>query len=482
MKAKLIALVIVCVLSTFQISKAQDALAKIKTIVVIYAENRSFDHLYGFFPGANGIANATTEQKTQLDHDGAPLPYLTIFGPDGKPDVRFPKMPNTPFRIDASPIDMALDRIGPSPIHAFYHNQEQINGGRNNMFAAMSTVGGWVMGYFDGSRLRTWQWAREYTLADNFFMGAFGGSHLNHQWLICACAPRQENAPEAMRARLDPNGKLTRRPDSPSDGYSVNTSQPPYQPSGIPPSAEGDPNLADLKGTARLGEPVPPQTAKTIGDTLSAKGVSWAWYAGAWNQALADGHQPPQEKRRIIYVRDDNSPNFQPHHQPFNYFARFAPGTADRATHLKDGEDFVQAIDSGTLPQVAFYKPAGRLNQHPSYTDLAIGDNHIADLLERLRQSPQWNEMAVIVTYDENGGFWDHVPPPHGTGWGDRFGPGTRIPTLIISPYAKRSFVDATSYDTTSILKFITRRFELEPLAGVREKAGDLTAAFDFGR
>jgi acid phosphatase len=331
-------------------------------------------------------------------------------------------------------------------------------------------------------------------------MGAFGGSYLNHQWLICACTPRQDNAPEAMRARLDTNGKLTRRPDSPSaaegavrvfsdvggqvtpDGYSVNTSQPPYQPSGIPPSAEGDPNLADLKGTARLGAPVPPRTTKTIGDTLSAKGVSWAWYAGAWNLALADGRQPPQEKRGIIYVRDDNSPNFQPHHQPFNYFARFAPGTADRATHLKDGEDFVQAIDSGTLPQVAFYKPAGRLNQHPSYTDLAIGDNHIADLLERLKQSPQWNGMAVIVTYDENGGFWDHVPPPQGTGWGDHFGPCTRIPTLIISPYAKRSFVDATSYDTTSILKFITRRFELEPLAGVREKVGDLTAAFDFRR
>jgi acid phosphatase len=103
-------------------------------------------------------------------------------------------------------------------------------------------------------------------------------------------------------------------------------------------------------------------------------------------------------------------------------------------------------------------------------------------LLERLKQSPQWNEMAVIVTYDENGGFWDHVPPPQGPGWGDRFGPGTRIPTLIISPYAKRGFVDKTSYDTTSILKFITRRFELEPLAGVREKVGDLTSAFDFGR
>ena len=74
-------------------AQGDEALAKIKTIVIIYAENRSFDHLYGFFPGANGIANATEEQKTQLDHDGKPLPYLVVFGADGKPDPRFPKCP-----------------------------------------------------------------------------------------------------------------------------------------------------------------------------------------------------------------------------------------------------------------------------------------------------------------------------------------------------------------------------------------------------
>src|ERR1700724_4683605 len=78
---------------------ADETLARIKTIVVIYAENRSFDHLYGFFPGAAGIAEATAEEKTQLDHDGTPLPYLTVFGADGKPDPRFPRLPNAPFRI-----------------------------------------------------------------------------------------------------------------------------------------------------------------------------------------------------------------------------------------------------------------------------------------------------------------------------------------------------------------------------------------------
>jgi phospholipase C len=332
-----------------------------------------------------------------------------------------------------------------------------------------------------------WQWARRYTLADNFFMGAFGGSYLNHQWLICACTPVFKDAPASMRPQLDEQGRLKKRPDSPRsvmdgpvqvydgqvtpDGYTVNTLQPPYQPSGISPTPGGDAALAD-----KSHNPVPPQTAKTVGDTLSAKGVSWAWYAGGWNAALADAPHAPKE-RAIIYNRGGGSPNFQPHHQPFNYYARFAPGSADRAQHLKDGEDFFQAIDKGTLPQVAFYKPAGRLTQHPSYTDIQSGDIHVSELLQRLEKSPQWAGMVVIVTYDENGGYWDHVPPPSGEGWGDRWGPATRIPTLIVSPFAKRGFVDHTAYDTTSILKLITERFGLEPLPGVRQKMGDLTNA-----
>jgi len=104
------------------------------------------------------------------------------------------------------------------------------------------------------------------------------------------------------------------------------------------------------------------------------------------------------------------------------------------------------------------------------------GDQHMADLLDKLRASPQWPDMLIILTYDENGGYWDHVPPPSGAGWGDLLGPGTRIPAIVIGPTVKRGFVDHTSYDTGSILKLITRRFGLDPLAGVREKAGDLTA------
>ncbi|HTN26689.1 MAG TPA: acid phosphatase [Burkholderiales bacterium] len=471
---------------------AGDGLSQIEHIVVIYAENRSFDHLYGFFPGAEGIANATAEQKTQVDHDGTPLAHLPPVYEHGHAAKRWPqKLPNGPFQIDAPPVNGRMDEVLPSPIHAYFHNIEQINGGRNDKFVAMSTAGSWAMGYFDGSKMKLWQWAKEYTLADHFFMGAFGGSYLNHLWLVCACTPMDPGVPASARPQLDEKGSLKKKPDSPAsvmqgpvsvfdgrattEGYLVNTSQPLFQPSGIPPAAGGSIDLAD---PAR--HPAPAFKDKTVGDTLSAKGVSWAWYAGAWNDATADGRRDPKEKRMVIYNRDKGSPIFQPHHHPFNYFARFAPGTPDRARHLKDLTDLERDIERGTLPQVSFYKPTGLVNEHPSYTDLKAGDEHMHELLTKLRKSPQWPKMVVIVTYDENGGFWDHVPPPAGPGWGDRWGPATRVPALIISPFAKRGFVDKVSYDTTSIIKLITKRFGLEPLPGVRANAGDLTNAFAF--
>ena len=481
--------------TTWKGAPSQSFAPDIETVVILYAENHSFDNIYGLFPGAEGIAQASEEQKLQLDHDGQPLKELVVFDHHGHPDPQYPRMPNAPFRIDAPPVNRSPNMMVPNPVHAFYQNQEQINGGKNNLFAAMSNVGGWTMGYYDGSQFRLWKWAQEYTLADHFFMGAFGGSHLNHQWLICACTPRFEDAPAAMRVQLDAQGKLLKKPDSPSahegavklvspgggsvspDGWSVNTAQPPYQPSGIAPADGGDPRLANPMGTSPTTRPLPPQFSPTIGDRLSDRQVTWAWYAGGYRAALAEGMLPASHKRRIIYGREPGTPMFQPHHQPFNYFARYAPGTAARERHLKDGEEFMADIDAGRLPAVSFYKPTGRDNQHPSYTDLVTGDLHLSQVLEKLRQSPQWSRMLVVVTYDENGGYWDHVPPPRGPGWSDRWGPGTRIPTLLIGPTVKRGFVDHTPYDTTSILKFLTRKFQLEPLPGVRENAGDLSAA-----
>jgi acid phosphatase len=133
-------------------------------------------------------------------------------------------------------------------------------------------------------------------------------------------------------------------------------------------------------------------------------------------------------------------------------------------------------VKAGTLPAVSFVKPIGPLNEHPGYADLMSGQEHIAKMIEALMASPQWKSTAIIVTYDENGGRWDHVAPPVV----DRWGPGTRVPAVIVSPYAKRGFVDHTPYDTTSILRFIEKRWGLAPL-GMRDAAvNDLTNAFDF--
>ena len=122
-----------------------DKIARLQNIVVIYAENHSFDNLYGLFPGANGVMRATPEQVTQLDHDGTPLKELITFT-RGVPDPAYPRMPNGPvegpFRIDAAPVNRTTSQIVPSPIHDFFYHQEQINGGKNNMRFGLEPLAG----------------------------------------------------------------------------------------------------------------------------------------------------------------------------------------------------------------------------------------------------------------------------------------------------------------------------------------------------
>ena len=146
---------------------------------------------------------------------------------------------------------------------------------------------------------------------------------------------------------------------------------------------------------------------------------------------------------------------------------------ADRSAHLKDYTDLVADAAAGTLPPVAFYKPEGVYNQHEGYANLTDGDAKIADVVAKLQASPQWNNMVIVITYDEFGGVWDHVAPPKG----DLLGPGTRIPAIIVSPLAKKGTVDHTQYDTASILRLITRRFGLDVLPGLAARDGALTAA-----
>lgn len=521
-----------------------DLQSDVKTIVVIYAENRSFDNLYGNFPGANGLSTVvgsdgkpTATYVPQKDRDGTTvLPTLprTWQGVTQRGTVpvvteaESGNLPNRPFSIATA----FHEKLGNKTVtrdlaHRFYENQMQIDGGKNDMFAAWTDAGGLTMGYFDYSNSKLYKLARQYVLADNFFQGAFGGSFLNHQYLVCACAPEYPHAgqspakPSITKLETRPDGTYLpvlvadpKMPASALDGppvfertgnltpenyfgdgtfRAVNTMQPAYQPSGDrPASLEGNNALyADTTKPTTL----PPQTELTIGDLLTAKSVSWAWYGGAWNAALRDGTQDPNMRRTVIYaggpggIADSMYVGFQPHHQPFNYYAAFDPvrHAAERAAHLKDYDDLVRDVAAGTLPSVAFYKPEGRYNQHEGNTNLADGDAKIADLVAKLQKGRQWNNMVIVITYDEFGGTWDHVAPPKA----DLLGPGTRIPAIIISPFAKRGVVDHTQYDTGSILRLITNRFGLDLLPGLaaRDKAlkdagsapmGDLTAALAF--
>lgn len=521
---------------------------KVQNIVVIYAENRAFDNLYGRFPGANGLStvlnndgSVTAAYLPQKDRDGSTtlstLPPVwggvTAAGSSVTvTQAQSAGQPNSPFNIGTAFRASANATIDGTVVtrdlyHRFFENQMQIHDGKNDQFAAWADSGGLVMGYFDYSASPLFQLAQQYTLADNFFQGAFGGSFLNHQYLICACAPEYPNADTAAAkptiAVLDKNadGSFTHQLSvaatskasaldaapvfqlsgniTPAnyfgDGkfYAVNTMQAPFQPSGNAP--------VDVSGNNALyADPskpttLPAQTQTNIGDQLSARNISWAWYGGAWNAALKDGTQAPTTKRSVIYaanssgVASSDAVDFQPHHQPFNYYANMDPVThaTDRSTHLKDYDNLVADAAAGTLPAVSFYKPEGLYNQHPGYANITNADQRIADVVAKLKASPQWKNMVIVITYDENGGQWDHVAPPKG----DKLGPGTRVPALVISPFSKMGTVDHTQYDTASVLRLITRRFGLTPLPGLtaRDKAltangaqpmGDLTQALNL--
>jgi phospholipase C len=124
---------------------------------------------------------------------------------------------------------------------------------------------------------------------------------------------------------------------------------------------------------------------------------------------------------------------------------------------------------------VSFYKPIGADDEHPGYTNLARGDYHAASIVYAIQQSSLWEDTIIIVTFAENGGIWDQVAPPKV----DRWGPGTRVPAVVISPFAKRHYGDHMQYDTTSILRLIEERWELTPLARRDADAADFRNALN---
>jgi acid phosphatase len=516
-----------------------DRLARIQHIVVIYEENHSFDNLYGGWEGVNGLSSADAAHTIQVGQSG--VPYTCLLQNDV--NLTSPPLPadctdattgttftshfrNAPFSIEAfipssartcpQPGVFAPNGLTPSPsnlpggctrdiVHRFYQEQYQLNDGRQNLYTTGSDAVGLTQGNYDTRALPVYAYLHgdghpHYAIADAFFQSAFGGSFLNHQWLVAAATPTWTGAPDTQHSIVDSNGMPTSYPLYHATGpvrdsaltqlcpsavpglacgdYAVNTIQPTYQPTSSNPTK------------------LPPQSGPTIGDRLSAAGVSWAWYSGGWSNADGDIGAPGWTNGTGPTCSDpESTPNpafpfcpnkvFQFHHQPLNYYASFAPGTPGR-THLRDEQEFIQLAQSSSkeceLNAVSFIKPIGLENEHPGYTSEVRGSDHLVDLLQAIENSRCAKDTMVVVTYDEFGGQWDHVPPPgQGTTPGphDLMGPGTRIPALIVSPFLRGNFVvDHTQYDTTSILATIEKRFGLAPLSTRDAAVQDLSSVF----
>jgi acid phosphatase len=521
---------------------AAQKLGHVKHIVVIYEENHSFDNLFGGWEGVNGRSQADPAHTTQVNEAGTPYtcllqddvnltsPPLAANCTDTTTGTAFSShFANAPFLIDdyikpsdttcppnpnaafSSPNGFAKGTGSPGGctrdiVHEFYQDQYQENGGAMNRFVTGSDAIGLTMGQYDTKQLPLYTYLHttnhpKYVIADNFFQGAFGGSYLNHQFLIAAQAPTYPNAPANLHSIIDSNGMpvayplykptgpvlrgpLTVTCPSPVPNracgdYSVNTQQPSQQPFGA------------------FGAKLPLQTHTTIGDELSAKGIDWAWYAGGWSNAAGivngpgwtNGPGPNCSDPNVI----PNSPYpycpdglFQFHHQPFNYFANYAPGTPGRA-HLQDEAAFQSILGASGktcgLKPVSFVKPIGEENEHPGYASTPLGESHLVATLKAIEGGACAKDTMVIVTYDEFGGQWDHVPPPGQAGGPagphDLFGPGPRIPAVVLSPYLTKPFaVDHVEHDTTAILKTIEQRWGLQALTQRDAAQNSLSSVF----
>jgi phospholipase C len=294
-----------------------------------------------------------------------------------------------------------------------------------------------------------------------------------------SCAPSYTGAPPA------PAGTLC-------GDYAINTIQPftqPYAP-----------------GTV-VGKRLPNLTSDNIGDEMTKAGVDWGWYSGGYDNAAGFNGFDANHPQRPGWTAGATGPTagpgttnscqptpgsavasgaafpycadavFQFHHQALGYYANYADGTPGRVNHLFDEHDLMKETDASgadlpaysfqpgsTLKPVTFIKPIGEQNEHPGYTSESAGSTHLVKMIQALAgpTNPDAAHTMVVVTYDEFGGAWDHVSPPGAPGNlapHDAFGPGTRVPTLIVSPALSQSGVDHTSHDTVSILTTIENQF-----------------------
>jgi phospholipase C len=445
-------------------------------LVVIFQENVSFDHYFGTYPVA---ANPPGEPRFTAA-PGTPAvegltPALLTSNPNGA----------NPFRLDRrEAITCDMD-------HEVAPEQRAVDGGRMDRF--VEETGNdrpgcrpeTVMGYYDGNTVTAlWNYAQHYAMSDNSYGTTFGPSTVGALNLIAG------QTHGAMPTDLaDASGSAIVR-----DGTIVRNLPPAYD------DCSHGPTIA--------------MTGPNVGDLLNAKGIRWGWFQGGFQPtgtpdglAVCGSRSKNVEGRAVADYMPIVEP-FQfylstanPHHLPPSSVARI--GTTDQANHQYGLADFWAALDAGHLPAVSFLKAPSAEDGHADFSDPLDEQRFLVSTIDRIARSSSWRSVAIVIAYDDSDGWYDHVAPPlvspsdtpedSRTGPGScgaatpdaysgRCGYGPRLPLLIISPFARRNFVDHTLTDQSSILRFIEDNWALGRLGdqSFDATAGALDGMFDF--
>jgi phospholipase C len=331
--------------------------------------------------------------------------------------------------------------------------------------------------------------ADEFSMSDNFHQSFMGGTGANHVMLGTGDAifwtdsNGNPTKPPSHIANPDPlpgsndqytvdinfDGNFTKCADASQPGikpirdyleslpydprpncevnhyYMVNNDNPGFLPDGT----------VDTAGIASGGS-VPPTNVRTIGEALNEKGISWAYYGGAYTAAVNLQHNPKTTDPTILIGKAYcNICNFE------SYTNAIMGNTAQRTEHIKDAIDFFNAVDNSTLPSVSFVKPDGLLDGHPASSKEDLFEGMVKKITDHLFANPELFKSTVLfITMDEGGGYYDsgYIQPL------DFFGDGPRIPLIAISPFSRGGHVSHTYTDHVSILKFIERNWHLKPL------------------
>jgi phospholipase C len=431
----------------------------IKHLIVIFDENNSFDHYFGTYP----VATNPPGEPAFFARPDTP----TVNGLTGSLLARNPN-PVAPFRLDRSE-SMTCDND-----NHYTDEQKAYHGGLLDRFALLNGTGpgctpNLAMGYYDGNTVTAlWNYAQHFAMSDNFFASTFGTTVMGHLNLI---AGQTHGASPASVA-----GKLV-------DGSVI---------------ANVNPTLDDCStGTSVV------MSGKNIGDLLTAQNVSWGWFYGDW-QSTAAGNAACQASYNAHYAPFQYYlSTANPHHRPPSSVA--AIGHSDQANHQYSLDDFWQAVNSHHIPSVVFLKPSVTETGHPADSSPLAEQQFLVETINRLQQAPEWREMAIVITYDDSDGWYDHVMPPIvnpssdpandallgdvdlcGTpaqgAYQDRCGYGPRLPLLAISPFAKRNAIDHTLTDQSSIVRFIEDNWGLGRIGdqSFDAIAGSIRGLFDF--